>query len=217
MKRPTGTKHPLLPEWEVSAWLNTACPVTLASLRGRVVVLHAFQMLCPACVAHGLPQAERVRQTFAPAELAVIGLHTVFEHHDAMALPALQAFVQEYRWSFPIGVDEPDGRGGPPRTMTRYGLRGTPSCIVLDREGRVRLHHFGRMDDLALGALLGGLIADHRGAGIIPAEVPAVRPDASSDGACSPAGCAIPGGMRKRDSIKMNFAFTQFLREKLLN
>lgn len=196
MKRPTDTTHPLLPEWDVSAWLNTPCPVTLASLRGRVVLLHAFQMLCPACVAHGLPQAERVRQAFAPTELAVIGLHTVFEHHDAMAVQALQAFVHEYRWSFPIGVDAPDGRGGPPRTMTRYGLHGTPSCIVLDREGRVRLHHFGRMDDLALGALLGGLIADHRGAGVmpaeVPAEVPAARPDASGNGACSPAGCAVP-------------------------
>ena len=36
-------------------------------------------MLCPACVSHGLPQAARLRETFAPEDLAVIGLHTVFE------------------------------------------------------------------------------------------------------------------------------------------
>lgn len=148
-----------LPEWRVSAWLNTATPITRESLRGRVVLLHTFQMLCPGCVAYGLPQAERVRHAFAPSDVAVIGLHTVFEHHSAMTDDALRAFVHEYRWSFPIGVDEPDGRGGPPITMTLYGLRGTPSCLILDRQGRVRLHHFGQIDDLVLGGLIGRLVA----------------------------------------------------------
>jgi hypothetical protein len=149
----------VLPEWQVGAWLNTPAPVTLASLRGRVVLLHTFQMLCPGCVAYGLPQAERVHQAFPASALAVVGLHTVFEHHEVMTVEALRVFVHEYRWSFPIGVDQPGGKGAPSRTMTDYGLRGTPSCIVLDREGRVCLHHLGKMDDLLLGAVLGQLIA----------------------------------------------------------
>lgn len=150
---------PVLPEWQVGTWLNTRTPITLESLRGRVVLVHTFQMLCPGCVAYGLPQAERVRQVFPDSELAVVGLHTVFEHHAVMTVEALRAFVHEYRWSFPIGVDQPDGHGGPSLTMARYGLRGTPSCLVLDRQGRVCLHHLGRIDDLALGGLLGRLIA----------------------------------------------------------
>lgn len=159
MSRSTDPWQPLLPEWDVSIWLNTPEAITLASLRGRVVLLHTFQMLCPGCVAYGLPQAERVRQAFPASELAVVGLHTVFEHHAVMTEDALRVFIHEYRWSFPIGVDAPDGRGGLPRTMARYGLRGTPSCLVLDRTGRVRLHHFGQLGDLALGAFLGRLIA----------------------------------------------------------
>lgn len=151
--------RPALPEWQVGTWLNTPAPLTLAALRGRVVLLHAFQMLCPGCVAYGLPQAERVRRAFPASELAVVGLHTVFEHHAVMTAQALQAFVHEYRWSFPIGIDQPDGHSGPSLTMARYGLRGTPSHLVLDHEGRVCLHHFGQIDDLALGALLGRLIA----------------------------------------------------------
>lgn len=196
MIRPTDPTQPLLPDWDVSIWLNTPAPVTLASLRGRVLLLHAFQMLCPGCVTYGLPQTERVRQAFPAAELAVIGLHTVFEHHDVMTVPALQAFIHEYRWSFPIGVDQPDGRGGPSRTMTRYGLRGTPSCIVLDRQGRVRLHHFGQMDDLALGALLGGLIAERQSIDEVPVDAPALIPSGTSDGACSPSACTEPEGLR---------------------
>ena len=39
------------PEWQTTTWLNTAEPLGLERLRGRVVLLHAFQMLCPGCTA----------------------------------------------------------------------------------------------------------------------------------------------------------------------
>ncbi|HWL46812.1 MAG TPA: TlpA family protein disulfide reductase, partial [Sphingomonadaceae bacterium] len=68
------------PELDVAQWFNTPTPLTLAGLRGKVVALHAFQMLCPGCVAEGLPQAKRMARLFDPARVAVIGLHTVFEH-----------------------------------------------------------------------------------------------------------------------------------------
>ncbi len=72
------------PELAVSQWFNTAEPLTLAALRGRPVLLHAFQMLCPGCVAHGTPQTQRAYELFKATDLQVIGLHTVFEHHAAM-------------------------------------------------------------------------------------------------------------------------------------
>ena len=100
----------------------------LADLRGKVVVLHAFQMLCPACVHHGLPQAQRIHATFAPQDVAVVGLHTVFEHHAAMTLVSLEAFLHEYRIAFAVGVDAPgeDPREPIPVTMSAYALQGTP-------------------------------------------------------------------------------------------
>ena len=41
------------PPWTTREWFNTGEALHLAGLRGNVVVLHAFQMLCPACVHHG--------------------------------------------------------------------------------------------------------------------------------------------------------------------
>ena len=67
------------PALRVAQWFNTENPITLESLRGRVVVLHAFQMLCPGCVSHGIPQAQRIRDAFLASDVSVIGLHTVFE------------------------------------------------------------------------------------------------------------------------------------------
>ena len=149
--------HPPAPALRVTAWLNTPAPIDLESLRGRVVVLHAFQMLCPGCVAHGLPQATRIHEAFADSGVTVIGLHTVFEHHDVMTLRALEVFVREYGLAFPIGVDQPAVVDSIPLTMQQFQLGGTPSIIVLDRQGRIRLNHLGRIDDLLLGALIGRL------------------------------------------------------------
>ncbi len=149
-----------LPGWRASHWFNTPTPIELEDLRGRVVLVHAFQMLCPACVAHGLPQALRVHEAFQGEAVTVIGLHTVFEHHEVMGPQALQAFIHEYRWPFPIGVDWAAEAGPLPVTMAQWGLGGTPSVVLFDRHGRARLHRFGVVDDLALGAAIGQLLAE---------------------------------------------------------
>src|SRR3546814_6971685 len=54
------------PELDVVRWFNSA-PLTLAGLRGRVVVIGAFQMLCPGCVSESLPQLRRIHELF-PAD-----------------------------------------------------------------------------------------------------------------------------------------------------
>jgi peroxiredoxin len=140
------------PELAVSRWFNTAAPLTLAGLRGRPVLIHAFQMLCPACVAHGTPQAEKAHRMFRETDLQVVGLHTVFEHHAAMAPAALEAFIAEYGLTMPIGVDEASSNSRIPVTMARFAMQGTPTAILIGRDGQIRHHGFGKDDDMALGA-----------------------------------------------------------------
>ncbi len=149
------------PELATSQWFNTDHDITIDSLRGEVIVIEAFQMLCPGCVSHGLPQAQRIQQTFG-RNLQVLGLHTVFEHHGAMTPVSLQAFLYEYRISFPVGVDTHEPGIDAPVTMRRYQLQGTPSLTIIDRGGLVRATLFGQHDDLPLGALLGRLIDEPR-------------------------------------------------------
>jgi len=147
------------PPWHVSRWFNTA-PLTLADLHGRVVVAHAFQMLCPGCAMQALPQMQRVQRMFPADRLAVIGLHTVFEHHEAQGPVALEAFLHEYRYTFPVGVDEHAKDEPLPLTMRAYAMQGTPTLILIDAEGRLREQHFGVLDDMALGAAVGGLLSE---------------------------------------------------------
>lgn len=43
--------------------------------------------------------------------------------------------------------------------MAAYGFRGTPSTVIVDRDGRIARHSFGSEDDLALGLILGNLLS----------------------------------------------------------
>ncbi len=63
-----------------------------------------------------------------------------------------------------MGVDAVGAQGDTiPLSMCRYELRGTPSLMLIDAAGRLRLHEFGRIDDLRLGVLLGRLLAEQAG------------------------------------------------------
>jgi hypothetical protein len=119
-------------------------------------------------------------------DLAVIGLHTVFEHHAAMTPVSLEAFIHEYRLSFPIGVDQP-GEGTPiPVTMQRYQMQGTPTSILIGRDGKVRHQGVGQEDDMALGMIIGTLLAEK-----LPAPKTAVTAEAEG---CADGAFPIPKG-----------------------
>lgn len=150
------------PELDVTEWLNAPAPIRLADLRGKVVVMEAFQMLCPGCAQIGLPQLARVREQFAADDVAVLGLHTVFEHHEAQGFrAALEAFVHEYRYTFPVGIDRPDdSRRGLPSTMRAYNMQGTPTLVLIDRRGQLHGQVFGHIPDLRLGAEIMALVLE---------------------------------------------------------
>jgi len=140
------------PELAVSEWFNTPEPIMLASLRGRPVFLHNFQALCPGCVSEAIPQLHRLEQVFGKTDLAIVGIHTVFEHHAAMSPGTLKAFLHEYRITSPVGVDMGDGHSDIPITMQRFALRGTPSSVPIGRDGNIINLSFGVEADLVLGA-----------------------------------------------------------------
>lgn len=180
------------PELAVSQWFNTPKPLTLSQLRGRPVFLHAFQLLCPGCVSEALPQVKRIEKTFGRTDLQIIGLHTVFEHHAAMSAVTLEAFIHEYRLASPIAIDLPDKYSDMPVTMRRFALRGTPSSVLIGRDGAILSHVFGVEDDLALGAKIAMAISSGIG---IPMEQEAASGDCDA-GRCEVVGAGGSDGTR---------------------
>lgn len=153
--------YSLAPPLNVVAWLNCTKALTLPELKGKVVVIYAFQMLCPSCVTHSIPQANAIFELYKEQNVQVIGLHTVFEHHAVMTVDALRAFAYEYKIAFPIAVDKPSNRGPIPLTMAAYKMQGTPTLIILDRNGFLRLSHLGRISDIQIGDIIGRLLEEN--------------------------------------------------------
>lgn len=155
---------PVAPALCTSQWLNSEKVITLDQFRGRVALIHAFQMLCPGCVMTSMPQAVRIWQHYrssdAGSPLVVLGLHTVFEHHAVMTPAALAVYLYEFRIPFPVAVDAAGTEGLIPQTMSVYGMQGTPSTLLIDGAGRLRKTHFGVESDVQVIADIDALIGE---------------------------------------------------------
>ncbi|NSY20171.1 peroxiredoxin [Neorhizobium sp. AL 9.2.2] len=170
------------PELVVDRWFNTHKPITLASLLGMPVLLHGFQLLCPGCVSEALPQLKRIQKVFGGTDLQIIGLHTVFEHHAAMPPVTLEAFIHEYGITFPVAIDH--NQSTLPVTMQLYGMRGTPSSVLIGRDGTVHHHAFGVEDDLTVGARIAMALAAQK-VSLAPSKIGA------GDTACNDSQCEV--------------------------
>jgi len=138
------------PELAASSFINTDGKITLKGLRGKVVVLAAFQTTCTGSIKHALPQAARIAKGFDDDAVQVIGLNVAFDGKGAVSPVKLAAFAQKHGLAFPIALD----KDGSPQsaTMAAFEMQGTPTILLFDRQGRLRRHYLGQVDDLRLGA-----------------------------------------------------------------
>lgn len=149
------------PEFTAARWLNSETKHTLKEYRGKVIVVAVCQITCPGSVKFGLPQAERIRKAFTTDEVAVIGLHMAFEKFDQQSPDKVQAFLRDSGIEIPVAYDKPNGEDLP-QTMQDYELQGTPAILVFDRQGRLRRHYLGAVDDLRIGAEIMGMLMEDK-------------------------------------------------------
>ncbi|HEX4461489.1 MAG TPA: redoxin domain-containing protein [Polyangia bacterium] len=126
-------------------------PLTLAALRGRVVLLHFWTFGCSSC-AHMLPHYSEWDAKLRARGLSIVGVHTPeldFERDQA----ALRRFVALERLAWPIVVDADEA------IWTRYHVAAWPTVVLIDRRGFVRDTFVGDDRAPAIEAALGELLA----------------------------------------------------------
>jgi thiol-disulfide isomerase/thioredoxin len=121
---------------QIIDWIDQP-PVTLAALRGRVVLLDFWATWCGPCQVT-MPKLKALHERFKDQGLTVIGMTQLYGRvRSAPLTPAeelgyLRAFKKEQHlpYGFAISKDgEPDAR---------YGVRNIPTAVLIDKHGHIR-------------------------------------------------------------------------------
>lgn len=146
------------PALDAQEYLGRPVP-DLDELKGNVVLLFFWAHWCPDCKAQG-PVLERLIEKYRSQGLRMVAPTQRFgyiaEGQDAPLDAELDHIVQvrdEYyaflrNESVPVGAE----------THKRYGVSTTPTLVLVDREGIVRLYHPGRMTEEDLEAAVRKLL-----------------------------------------------------------
>lgn len=111
----------MAPEIQADRWYNTPGPVSLAQLRGHVVVVEFWATYCGPCHA-AQPKLAAIHERLGPKGMVLISMS---DESDAFVAP----FISRKPASYIISSG-----GDTPR---RYGIKGIPSAFVIDRNGIV--------------------------------------------------------------------------------
>lgn len=110
----------------------TGDSVSLAALRGKVVLLNVWATWCAPC-RDEIPYLQQLHEQYADSGLVVIGVSVDARGQEK----EIDAFASELGMTYPVWLD-PDQR-----VTTRFLSLGVPSTYLIDRAGILRWKHLG--------------------------------------------------------------------------
>ncbi len=131
-------------------WFNVANPVTIASLRGRIVILDFWTEGCINCI-HIIPILRGIEQKY-PEQVAVIGVHSPKFAEEKRAGSVKDA-IERYEIRHPIVHD-------PEMTIWQaYGIQAWPTLVVIGADGNIIGQIAGEPDPTRLDKVVADLVA----------------------------------------------------------
>jgi thiol-disulfide isomerase/thioredoxin len=110
------------------AWLNTAGPIKLKDLKGKIVLLDFWTLCCINCI-HVMPDLAKLEKKY-PNQVVVIGVHSAKFESEKDTKNIKQA-VLRYELAHPV-VNDADHK-----IWDRYGVSSWPTLVVVDPEGKL--------------------------------------------------------------------------------
>ena len=132
--------------------------MSLADLRGRIVVLDFWTFCCVNCL-HVLDELRPLEEKFSDS-LVLIGVHSPKFEHEADP-DALVAAVERYSVHHPV-LDDPELV-----TWQAYTARAWPTLVVIDPEGYIVASMSGEGHAHGLAVLVDELVAEHAAKGTL--------------------------------------------------
>lgn len=121
---------------KIKGWKNGG-PVTLQSLKGRVVMLDFWGYWCGNCLA-AMPDLMKLHDKYADKGLTIIAIHD----DSTESIAEMDKKLVQTRKGYWRGRDLPflvalDGGGRDSGTIAEYGIRSYPTTILIDKAGNI--------------------------------------------------------------------------------
>ncbi|MBI1812313.1 redoxin domain-containing protein [Candidatus Peregrinibacteria bacterium] len=131
-------------------WFNSD-PLTIASLRGKVVLVHFWTFECINCI-HTLPAIQGYWDKYREKPFVVLGVHTP-EFTFEKSADHLRDAIKKDGLTYPVVQDNDFA------TWNAFGNQYWPAAYIIDTQGTIRYEHFGEGEyetmDKAIHDLLG--------------------------------------------------------------
>ena len=133
----------------ISNWFNSA-PLTMASLRGKVVLVDFWTYGCVNCV-NTLPHVTQLYAKYRDRGLVVVGVHTP-EFPFERSAANVQAALKRHGITYPVAQDNDS------QTWDAYGNHYWPAQYIIDQNGRIVFHHDGEGQYDQIDRMIGHLL-----------------------------------------------------------
>src|SRR5436190_23115581 len=110
------------------AWLNTAGPVKLSDLKGKVVLLDFWTFCCINCI-HTLPDLARLEKKYEK-ELVVVGVHSAKFENEKVTENIRKAMLR-------YGITHPVVNDADHKIRARDEVNSWPTLVLIDPEGNL--------------------------------------------------------------------------------
>src|SRR5262245_50950257 len=110
------------------AWLNTAGPIKLSDLKGKVVVLDFWTFCCINCI-HTLPDLAKLEKKYEK-QVVVVGVHSA-KFDNEKVTENIRKAVGRYQITHPV-VNDADMK-----IWRRYDVSSWPTLVLIDPEGNL--------------------------------------------------------------------------------
>jgi len=121
-RQPTPEVGTLAPEISAKEWLNNPNVPTLASMRGKVVLVEFWATWCGPCV-QGIPHLNDVQNKYADKGFTLLSF-------TEQSRRGIEEFAKLYKMTYAVGLESQD-------TFDRYGVTTIPQAFLLDKSGKI--------------------------------------------------------------------------------
>ena len=139
---------------QIAGYINTPsnAPLTLASLKGKVVLVDFWTYSCINCI-RTLPHLNDWYQRYADKGFVIVGVHSP-EFEFEKNYDNVKAAVQKLGIKFPVILDSNHG------TWNAYGNMYWPRDYLVDTQGYIRHDHIGEGDYNTTESAIQSLLAE---------------------------------------------------------